>query len=95
MGSSSCSVPPPIPISVYLIRVIFSITCEENKLVNIEQVNYLIFWFVTANIFYSVGKLFGKITGVKTFHHFGFMVGLFVLVIEIGLAHGFNTFIFI
>lgn len=62
---------------------------------NVEQVNYLIFWFVTANIFYSVGKLVGRVTGVKTFHHFGFMVGLFVLVMEIGLAHGFNTFIFI
>jgi len=49
--------------------------------VNIEQVNYLIFWFVTANIFFSIGKLFGKLTGIKTFHHFGFMVGLFVLVI--------------
>jgi hypothetical protein len=67
----------------------------ENKLVNIEQVNYLIFWFVTANIFYSVGKIVGKVTDVKTFHHFGFAVGLFVLAIEIGLAHGFNTFIFI
>lgn len=67
----------------------------ENKLVNIEQVNYLIFWFVTANIFYSIGKLIGKLTGIKTFHHFGFMVGLFVLIIQIGLAHGLNTFIFI
>lgn len=68
---------------------------EENRLINIKQVNYLIFWFVTANIFYSLGKLLGKMTGIKTFHHFGLMVGLFVHVILIGLAHGLNTFIFI
>mgnify|MGYP000874315469 CR=1 FL=1 len=68
---------------------------KEFKLVNIEQVNYLIFWYVTANIFYAVGKLLGKLLKLKTLHHFGFMVGLTVLVIEIGLAHGLNTFIFI
>jgi hypothetical protein len=68
---------------------------QEKKLVVIEQINYLILWFVAACLFYSLGKIIGKITKIHTFHHFGLTIGIMLIVIEIGLSHGFNMFLFI
>ena len=68
---------------------------EENKFVAIEQINYLVLWFVAACIFYSLGKILGKMTKINTLHHFGLAIGVMVLVIEIGLSHGFNMFLFV
>jgi hypothetical protein len=79
---------------VFSTRVLYENNAEFN-LVNLEQANYLIFWFVSANIFFSLGKILGKLTGIRTFHHFGLMVGIVVLVMEIGLAHGLNMFAFV
>lgn len=67
----------------------------EHNIVVMEQINYLVLWFVAACIFYSVGKIIGKMTRIKTFHHFGLTIGIIVILIEIGLAHGFNMFLFV
>jgi len=50
---------------------------------------------VSACVFYSLGKLIGKLTKIKTFHHFGLAIGVIVIVIEIGLSNGFNMFLFV
>jgi hypothetical protein len=54
-----------------------------------------VFWFVAACIFYSSGKVLGKLVKIDTFHHFGLAIGIIAIIIEIGLSHGFNMFVFI
>lgn len=80
MGLSSFFVQLRTPSSTYSIKVRNLINLE-NKLVNIEQINYLMFWFVTANILYAMGKIVGKITKIYTLHHFGFAIGVIVLIL--------------
>ena len=53
------------------------------------------FWYVTANIFYGMGTIFGKMLKVNTLYIFGLSVGVIVILMELGLAHGLNMFIFI
>lgn len=55
----------------------------------------MIFWAVTAVAFYAIGKVIGKIIGIRTLHHFGLIIVLIVILLEIGVAHGFNMFIFL
>jgi hypothetical protein len=38
-------------------------------------------WYVTANILYAIGKILGKMTKINTLHHFGFSIGVIVLVL--------------
>ena len=48
---------------------------------NLEQVNFLIFWAVTAVVYYAFGKMIGKFIGIRTLHHFGFVIVVIVLAI--------------
>lgn len=94
MGLCLYCVPLRMRIWAGLINVqIYNKMLIEHKIINLEQVNFLIFWAVTAVVFFAVGKVLGKLVGIKTLHHFGLVVVLIVLLIEIGVAHGFNMFI--
>ena len=68
---------------------------KGHNFVHIEHINYLVLWFVAACIFYSLGKIVGKIVKIRTLHHFGLAIGVLVILIEIGLSSGFNMFLFI
>ena len=85
----------PMHIQVVSINVFFCYKIKEHKIINLEQVNFLIFWAATAVVFYAVGKVIGKIIGIRTLHHFGLIIILIVILLEIGVAHGFNMFIFL
>lgn len=39
------------------------------------------FWYLSAIIFYSLGKLVGKLININTIHLFGFTIALLVLII--------------
>jgi hypothetical protein len=53
------------------------------------------FWYVAANIFYGFGSIFGKMLKIGTLHIFGLSIGVIVVIMELGLAHGLNMFVFI
>jgi hypothetical protein len=55
----------------------------------------MMFWYVAANIFYGFGSIFGKMFKINTLNVFGLSIGVIVIFMELGLAHGLNMFIFI
>jgi hypothetical protein len=61
----------------------------------VERINYIGVWFLAANLFYLVGRLFQKLTKMNEWKVLGVAIGFIVGVLSLGLANGLNTFIFI
>ena len=81
MALSLSYVPLPMHIQVVSINVFICYKIKEHKIINLEQVNFLIFWAVTAVVFYAIGKVIGKIIGIRTLHHFGLIIVLIVILL--------------
>jgi hypothetical protein len=50
---------------------------------------------MAARLFYLIGSLFGKITKMKEWTVLGHAMGYIIGFLSLGLANGYNTFIFI
>lgn len=79
---------PSIPSNSFLIS-------ELDKLVDVERLNYIGIWFLASRLFILFGSLFGKLTKMKEWKVLGLAMGYIVGFLILGLANGFNTFIFI
>jgi hypothetical protein len=68
---------------------------DLSKLVDVERINYIGVWFLAANFFYLIGSLFEKVTKMSEWKMLGLAMRFIVGFLSLGLANGYNTFIFI
>ena len=64
-------------------------------MVTIERLNLCGLWFFTGIILDLFGRLLEKMTKISEFRVIGISIGFLVGALVLGLANGYNTFIFI
>jgi hypothetical protein len=61
----------------------------------VERISFIGVWFLAANLFYLVGSLLETVTKMSEWRILGLAMGYIIGFLSLGLANGFNTFIFI
>lgn len=65
------------------------------KLVDVERIGYIGVWFLLANVCCLLGDLLEKVTKMSEWKMLGLAMRYIVGLLSLGLANGYNTFIFI